>query len=107
MTQQKTETTDPKKFMAYMKWRSAEEKRLEVEVANKDQSTQDNLMPRLLAFINRKQQVSKPLSFCSCMWQRSWASSVHDIAFHVCEDHAKRFGIHFGPYWMDEVPAIQ
>lgn len=42
---------------------------------------------------------------CSCVRtyrEPSWASYVHGIIVHVCEEHAKQFGIHAGPCFSDE-----
>ncbi len=42
---------------------------------------------------------------CTCrtsLTNPSWASSAHEIVIHVCEEHAKKFGIPKGPVWSDE-----
>lgn len=62
-------------------------------------------------FLNwRKKEIENPTSeSCDCITSvlnPSWASAVHDILFHVCETHAKQFGIPLGPYWEDMAPSL-
>lgn len=43
---------------------------------------------------------------CSCistLREPSWASAVHNILFHVCDEHAKKFGVPSGPYWEQDL----
>ncbi|MBU4285088.1 hypothetical protein KKI21_02585 [Patescibacteria group bacterium] len=44
---------------------------------------------------------AKPCGCVSSVLNPSWASKMHCILFHVCEKHAKEFGIPDGPYWAD------
>lgn len=46
---------------------------------------------------------------CVCYTSRvepSFASSVHDIRFHVCKEHADQLGIPNGPYWSETVDEL-
>jgi hypothetical protein len=55
----------------------------------------------------RRDEITKQTPYsCLCTQPQSIASGMHDIVLHVCEKHAKQFGIHSGPYWQEEVLAI-
>ncbi len=110
LTQNTVARTDLGKFMAYMEWRKVEHERLKAQrltVPTQSQfaRTAAKLFATIPLKLRGKKNVIKTLS-CSCMNSLSWASSVHDIAFHVCKEHAEQFGISYGPYWQDEVRAI-
>ena len=52
--------------------------------------------------------VARPVTreVCACISsveEPSLASLVHDVRFHVCDRHAKEFGIVDGPYWFDTI----
>ena len=56
-----------------------------------------------------KKWFTKEPKKCDCtssMMDSSWASDTLDIVFHVCEIHAKQFGIRSGPYWSGTARAM-
>jgi len=49
-----------------------------------------------------KKEPKDSKDICSCIRKPSPASEAHGIEFHVCEEHAKEFGIPAGPHWKED-----
>jgi len=90
-------------YKKFIEWRKKEIEKVLAEKRNTPKwlSKTPQWLNNLLGYTNQ--------SYCSCIrsvLNPSWASEVHYILFHVCNEHGAEFGIWPTPYWEKDIERL-
>lgn len=90
--------TNPKNFARYIEWRRE-------ELNRRTTPRKKNFFSVVRELLSAKKKNN--IVICGCTFGRSSAMYMSGIVFYVCEEHAREFGIHAGPYWEEEVLTLK